>query len=116
MGWNIQNIFFIFYVTLILLLLWFFMRKPQKIKYFKEKIKHEIKKQTQKEHNACEILGIKQGATREEIIKAYKQKIKHYHPDTVAHRGKEFEKWAKEHTLKIQKAKETLLKERGEQS
>lgn len=121
MEWNIQNLFFAFYTAAVLLLLWMFLRSPKKAKFFKKtkqyqealnrvKRKREVS-QVKTEEDAYSILGIGPEATREEIIKAYRLKIKQYHPDTVSHHGEEYKKWAKEHTLKILKAKETLLRE-----
>src|SRR3989338_7031886 len=37
------------------------------------------------EQNPYELLGVNKGATKPEIIKAYKRKLKQYHPDIVAH-------------------------------
>ncbi len=55
---------------------------------------------------AHELLGVKQGATAEEINKAYKNKIKRYHPDKIGPQG---EKIAEALNL----AKEALLKKPG---
>lgn len=38
------------------------------------------------------ILGVKKGASQDEIKKAYRSLIKKYHPDVVAHLGDEFKK------------------------
>ena len=50
-----------------------------------------------------DILGVKPGATQEEIKKAYKVASKKHHPDTVQHLGEEFRKEAE---IKIKKINE----------
>ena len=57
-------------------------------------------------------LGLKPGATLEEVKESYRMAAAKYHPDKVAHLGKEFQKLAHEKFLAIQKAYERLLKER----
>jgi len=56
-----------------------------------------------------DILGIPMNATRKEVLRAYKIKLKQYHPDVVSHRGEEWSEIAKQKTLKIQWAKEQVL-------
>ena len=55
-----------------------------------------------------EVLGVSQGASREEIRSAYRELIARYHPDKVAHLGQEFEAIAREKTLAINRAYEML--------
>lgn len=62
--------------------------------------------------NPYHILGIPMNATRKEVLTAYRRKLKQYHPDTVSHRGDEWSEIAKQKTLKIQWAKEQVLKGR----
>ncbi len=57
-----------------------------------------------------EILGVPDNATQVEIRKAYKEKIKQYHPDKVSHLGEEFSHLAYEKFLEIQKAYGALKK------
>jgi len=59
-----------------------------------------------------EILGVPPDATMEEIQKAYKERIKQYHPDKVSHLGEEFSYLANEKFLEIQKAYGALKKQR----
>ncbi|MCK5542465.1 MAG: DnaJ domain-containing protein [Desulfobacterales bacterium] len=56
-----------------------------------------------------EILGIKGNASKKEIQKAYKEKVKQYHPDKVAHLGKELQKIANEKFIEINNAYEFLI-------
>ncbi|MFH1729452.1 MAG: DnaJ domain-containing protein [Pseudomonadota bacterium] len=56
-----------------------------------------------------EILEIKKGCNKEEIKKAYYQKMSEYHPDKVAHLGIELQDFAKEKTIEIQKAYEEVV-------
>ena len=62
------------------------------------------------EQNPYELLGVNKGATKPEIIKAYKRKLKQYHPDIVAHKGEEYRLIAKHKTILLHKAKEILLR------
>ncbi len=59
--------------------------------------------------NPYDILGVSRHATRMEVLRAYKRKLKQYHPDMVSHRGDEWSEIAQEKTLKIQWAKEQIL-------
>lgn len=55
-----------------------------------------------------EVLGIKPGASPEEIKKAYKDAVKKFHPDKVHHLGDEFRKIAEERVKEINRAYEAL--------
>ena len=55
-----------------------------------------------------QILGICQGATNDEISKAYRKKARHYHPDKTGNDMSE--EWMK----KLNEAKTTLLSEKRE--
>lgn len=63
--------------------------------------------------NAYKILEIDKTATDDEVKKAYRKMAKKYHPDKVAHLGKEHQKGAEEKFKQVQKAYEQLQKERG---
>jgi len=54
------------------------------------------------------VLGIKEGASQEEIKKAYKQLAGQYHPDKVLHLGMEFQELAEIRFKEIQEAYEKL--------
>lgn len=55
-----------------------------------------------------EILGVRRGASPEEITRAYREKMKLYHPDRVNGLGEELQAIATRKTLEIQRAYETL--------
>jgi hypothetical protein len=57
-----------------------------------------------------EILGIGPTAGRDEIKSAYRHMAGQYHPDKVAHLGKEFQELAHQRFKEIQGAYEKLLK------
>ena len=63
--------------------------------------------------NAYKILETEKSATVVEIKKAYRKMAKKYHPDKVAHLGKEHQKGAEEKFKQVQKAYELIQKERG---
>lgn len=84
-------------------------------KTFKEKTNNNKKKRQdndQEELSPYDILGVKPGASLKEIQAAYKEAIKKYHPDKVSHLGEEFSRLANEKFLTIQKAYDTLIKQR----
>ena len=60
-----------------------------------------------------EILGISPNTSKKEIQAAYKEAIKKYHPDKLSHLGKEFSDLANRKFLEIQKAYDTLMKNRN---
>ncbi len=57
-----------------------------------------------------EILSIDSSASGEEIQAAYKARMHEYHPDKVAHLGKELQKVAHRKAVEIQQAYEQLRK------
>jgi len=59
------------------------------------------------------LLEVPPGASSEEIKSAYKRAVSRYHPDKVAHLGKEFQDLAHLKLLAIQQAYETLQARRG---
>lgn len=50
------------------------------------------------------VLGVRPGATPDEITHAYREQLKRYHPDRVAGLGEELQQVAHERTLAIQRA------------
>jgi preprotein translocase subunit Sec63 len=50
------------------------------------------------------VLGVRPGASAEDIAKAYREQMRRYHPDHVAHLGDELQTLAHRKTLDIQRA------------
>lgn len=63
--------------------------------------------------SAYVVLGIDSSATDDQIKKAYRKMAIKFHPDKVAHLGKELQNQAKEKFQEVQKAYEDIKKERG---
>ena len=60
--------------------------------------------------NPYEVLGVSQGASKDQIRSAYVDLMARYHPDKVAHLGLEFQAIAKEKTLAINRAYHLLTR------
>ncbi len=54
-------------------------------------------------------LGVERGASPDEIRAAYRRSVAQYHPDKVAHLGKEFQEMAHQKLIAIQQAYEVLM-------
>ena len=54
------------------------------------------------------VLNVSKNASQEEIKKAYRKLANQYHPDKVAHLGKEFQNLAEERFKEVQEAYQTL--------
>ena len=63
--------------------------------------------------SACEVLGISVSATSEQIVIAYRQMAKMYHPDRLNHLAPEFIEVAEERMKEINIAYETLKRQHG---
>ncbi len=63
--------------------------------------------------NAYKILEISKSATDDEVKKAYRKMAKKYHPDKVITENEAIKKGAEEKFKQVQKAYETIQKERG---
>ena len=50
------------------------------------------------------VLGVTRGASAEEITRAYREQMRRYHPDRVAHLGEELRQLAHRKALEIQRA------------
>lgn len=70
----------------------------------------EKNEEREKKQSPHEILGISPGASREEIMAAYRRGVKQYHPDRVDHLGKEFKELANRKFIEIKDAYNTLMK------
>jgi len=55
-----------------------------------------------------ELLGVDRDASKSEIKSAYRRLAKKYHPDKVAHLGKEFQKVAEEKMKEVNEAYQQL--------
>ena len=58
--------------------------------------------------NPHDILGVRPGASQEELKKAYRELVSKYHPDKVAHLGEEFRQLAEIRFKQIQQAYQEL--------
>ena len=61
-----------------------------------------------KPRTAHEVLGVTPTASKEEISRAYRHQVALYHPDKVAHLGKDLQDLAHERMLELQQAYEKL--------
>ena len=50
------------------------------------------------------VLGVPHGASRDEIVRAYRDQLKRYHPDRVADLGPELQQLAHHKTVELQRA------------
>ena len=50
------------------------------------------------------VLGVARGASRDEIVRAYREQLKRYHPDRVADLGAELQQVAHRKTVELQRA------------
>ena len=62
---------------------------------------------------AYNILEIRENATNEEIIKAYRKMALKFHPDKVSYLGEDVQKAASEKFQKLNEAYQTISKDRG---
>ncbi len=101
-------------------LLWWYLYRYSKRKYAQERVyrqqgagsqssrQREQQSESGPHHDPYQILGIARNASQQEIKKAYKQLAGKYHPDKVAHLGREFQKLAEQRFKQIQEAYEAL--------
>lgn len=61
----------------------------------------------------AEILGTHQNASRDEIRKAYRQRMSEYHPDKVAQLGRELREVAERKSKEINAAYDFVMKQKG---
>ena len=56
------------------------------------------------------VLGVPPGAGRDVVTRAYRERLKEYHPDRVAALGRELQELAHRKTLDIQRAYDELTR------
>ncbi len=66
--------------------------------------------QEEDQQSPYEILGVPEGAPREQIMAAYRELIKQYHEDFQQNRGPKLRELAKRESQRINWAKEEALK------
>jgi len=54
------------------------------------------------------VLGVRRGASADEVAQAYRERMKEYHPDRVADLGPELQELAHRKTVEIQRAWDAL--------
>ena len=59
--------------------------------------------------NAFNILGLPANSSKEAVKSAFRKLSKEYHPDRVAHLGKEYQEIAKEKFIKVKDAYDTVM-------
>ncbi|MFP4226011.1 MAG: DnaJ domain-containing protein [Desulfobacterales bacterium] len=67
------------------------------------------KQQQGQPKNPYAVLGLKPGASREEIQAAYRELVQKYHPDKLSHLGEEFQEMAQQKFVEIQNAYDQLM-------
>jgi len=126
---NLENLFFSFWTVIAVVLALLFLVRPRKksqflpgrrrtrreqeaddrrIRRFYEGEEQKIFKE--KASTPYSILGVPAGASKQEIERAFRRRVRQYHPDLVAHLGDEYVKIAKQRTIKITRAREELLR------
>jgi DnaJ like chaperone protein len=65
---------------------------------------------SEKPRDPYEVLGVRPGASQEELKNAYRELVNKYHPDKVLHLGDEFQKLAEMRFKEIQQAYQELKK------
>lgn len=69
--------------------------------------------QSTKRAECMSVLGLSGNASRDDIKKAYREKVRKYHPDTVENMEAEFKEIARKKTAEINEAYAFLMKEMG---
>lgn len=76
---------------------------------YKKTAKEDVLQKKETPKSAYQILGISHRATKTDIQAAYRRAVKQYHPDRVAHLGKELQEIANKKFIEIQDAYNTLM-------
>ena len=93
---------------------WFYVRhRNLKIRSERETPKDEDSSRKSSQKDAYTILGVRRGDTFDEIRRAYRERMKEYHPDKVAGLGSELRELAERKAKEINMAFEELKKMHG---
>ncbi|SLM30739.1 putative DnaJ4 [Desulfamplus magnetovallimortis] len=71
---------------------------------------HNEREKAAKIRSPYDVLGVSAGASRDEIVAAYRKAVKEYHPDRVAHLGKDLQELANQRFIEIREAYNKLNK------
>ncbi len=77
---------------------------------FREASGSTVNQKEKKVRSPCEVLGIHSGASKNEIVAAYRKAVKEYHPDRVAHLGKDLQNLANQKFIEIREAYSQLIR------
>lgn len=107
----------IFVIALILFLRLFRMIWIEFIKATNQKVKEDSQTEWKVEASDLKkygsVLGLTGKVTKEEIKKAYREKVRKYHPDTLQNMAPEFQDLAKKKTAELNEAYEFMKKKFG---
>lgn len=93
------------------LLFFFMMERSQTMRDFFRNAKRAAKGKAPKDESETSpwsVLGVKRGATQQDIKRAYREQLKRYHPDKFAHMGEAYVDTAKRKTQSIVEAYQAL--------
>ena len=81
------------------------------LRWFRERTASSTTRSTSGPNTAdpYSVLGIKKGATDQEIKSAFKEAIQKYHPDKVEHLGEELKELSRRKTQEINEAYRKLI-------
>jgi DnaJ like chaperone protein len=92
-------------VIVILATIWWLRRRPTRARAEQPRTAVDTDDATEKaEWDPYAVLGVTRGASAEEITRAYREQMRRYHPDRVAHLGEELRQLAHSKVLEIQRA------------
>lgn len=93
---------------------WFYVRlRKLKLRSEHETTKDDISSHTSSHQDAYTILGVRRGDNFDEIRRAYRERMKEYHPDRVAGLGSELRELAERKAKEINMAFEELKRTYG---
>jgi preprotein translocase subunit Sec63 len=110
--------FFVVWIIVAVLLAafgaWFYFRlRKLKLRSQRETPKDEDSSRKSSRQDAYTILGVRRGDTFDEIRRAYRERMKEYHPDKVAGLGSELRELAEHKAKEINMAFEELKRTYG---